>query len=66
MSAQNLAAHLSLNNIKTEYDEVYSGGRGTYTFISSVYKWVDSTYGADEAHWVAEAFVDSSGGHAWE
>lgn len=67
MSGEELAAHLNRNEIVTEYDSEYQGGRGVYTLIRTTYHWLhDDLQLPNEASKVAGAFVKPDGTHAWE
>jgi hypothetical protein len=66
MSGEDLAAHLNLNGILTEYESEYQGGRGVYTLIRNTYHWLhDELELKGEASKIAQAFVTPDGTHAW-
>ncbi|WP_343662622.1 hypothetical protein [Chryseobacterium mucoviscidosis] len=65
MSGFDLAKNLNHNNFKTNYGTNYSGKRGTYTLVKSVYKdlvKLGQQYYADK---VALAFVKKNGTYAY-
>lgn len=66
MSGEELADHLNRNNFLTGYGEKYQGGRGTYTLIKEVWRWVHEDLGLeDDADKIAESFVTSDGTYAY-
>ena len=66
ITAKTLADILTLNGIKTQYGENYSGGRGTYTFISKAYNYFCDNGDSKISKYIADAYVMPNGTHAWD
>jgi len=66
MNVTQLADLLNWNNFKTNYDSEYSGKRGTFKLIHSVYDWLISNNRKQEADNVAFAFLKLDRTYAYE
>lgn len=67
MSGPQLASHLNLNGMVTEYGAEYQGARGTYRLIEVTWHWLhDDLNLPEEAKKVATAFVKPDGSYAYE
>lgn len=67
MSGDELTDHLNRNGILTEYGTAYSGGRGVFTLIRVTWHWLhDDLQLGKEAEYVAVAFVNQDGEHAYK
>jgi len=62
MSGNELADHLNRNNILTNTNTQFEGGRGIYKLISATYNWIyDDLNLIEEAEKIAIAFVKTNG-----
>lgn len=66
MDVKNLAKHLNWNGYRTDKNELYKGGRGTYTLIHKTYDWLVSLNEQDDADAVARAYMKSNRTYAYD
>ncbi len=66
MTVQELIEILNFNHFKTEGNDVYKGGRGSYHFISELYQYFVQMDNQEAADDIAAAFTKSDGSYAYE
>ena len=67
MSAKELAIHLNDNNFKTNYNEKFKGGRGTYKLIRETWHTLNDELSLpNDAEKIAISFVKSNGDFAYD
>ncbi len=65
MSGRDLALNLNNNGFQTNYGAAYTGTRGTYTLIRSIYHWLVSLGNQNDADIIAETFIKPDGTYAY-
>lgn len=66
MTGKELAEIMNLNDIRTQYDTEYFGGRGTYTLIRNIWNYYYEQKDYIMAYYISRAFVDQNGKYPYE
>lgn len=66
MPVSDLVEILNFNHITTEAFEEYTGGRGTYHFISQLYKYFVQNDNQEAADDIAAAFTRPDGSYVYQ